>query len=68
MKTYSTGPAPRPNYLKNTISPSSETKKIWKLAGEVKLIKEQTKYIEDNNIKAKDSNNFYSFSNKLNII
>ncbi len=68
MKTYSTGPAPRPNYLKNTISPSSETKKIWQLAGEVKLIKKQTEYIKDNGIKANDSNNFYNFNNKLNII
>lgn len=68
MKTYSTGLAPRPNYLKNTISPSTETKKIWKLAGEVKLIKKQTDYIKNNNIKATNSNNFYKFNNKLNII
>ncbi|WP_372656156.1 hypothetical protein [Halobacteriovorax sp.] len=68
MKTYLTGPAPRPNYLKNTSSPTSETKKIWQLSSEVKLINKQTEYIKNNGIKAKDTNNFYSFNNKLNII
>ena len=65
MKMYPTGPSKRPNYLKNRVYPSDDTKKVLKLASEINLIEKQTDFIKNNNIKTKDLNSF--LSRRLNI-
>ena len=68
MKMYPIGPSKRPNYLQSKIYPSNETKKVLKLASEVNLIEKQTKFIKNNNLKAKDLS-LNSFLNKrINIL
>ncbi|MEC7277572.1 MAG: hypothetical protein VXV96_14730 [Bdellovibrionota bacterium] len=44
----------RPSYMRPTSYPSEDTKRVLKLSREIDLIKKQTQYIKDNNLKAED--------------
>ena len=66
MKNYSLKPLPRPNYLQNKISPSQDTKKVLKLAMEIKVLNEQTEYIKKQGLTSADLSKLSS--KKINII
>lgn len=66
MNNYGLKIKSRPNYYSHKANESKETKTILELAREVKLLKKQTKFIIENNMKTEDLSQL--ISKKINII